>query len=263
MNQRDNMVRFGVLLAIVIVAAVLGSFGFRLFGGGTPAVELAPVATAAPSPPATQGPGQTFSQDGLILVEVTPDTVQEVVATLSRLDSYSRVITVEQFWADDTRENGMASAVTQTRVWVDGGYTRADLTLASGRERTVIVGPDTLWSWTWGEYACYTGAADSLDADLAQYMPTYEAILDLEPEQIVGAGYERKEGVDCILTEAVSGPMGYTRKYWVSVESGLLMAAEAWEGERLIYRMSATQGSALGEDAEFRLPDGTVVHEPG
>lgn len=263
MDQRDNMVRFGVLLAIVIVAAVLGSFGFRLFGSSTPAVELAPVATAAPTPAVTQGPGQTFGQDGLLLVEVTPETVQEVVATLSRLDSYSRTITVEQFWADDAQDSGVASAVTQSQVWVDGGYTRADLTLANGRERTVIVGPDSLWSWSWGEYSYYTGTADSLDADLAQYIPTYEVVLELPPEQITSAGYERREGVDCVLVEAVSGPMEYARKYWVSVESGLLMAAETWEGETLIYRMSATQGAALGEDADFRLPDGTVVHPVG
>ena len=52
------------------------------------------------------------------------------------------------------------------------------------------------------------------------------------------------------------------RRYWVSVDSGLLVAAESEEDGVLVYRMSAYSPaqSPCPADGEFELPDGTVLH---
>lgn len=57
--------------------------------------------------------------------------------------------------------------------------------------------------------------------------------------------------------------LGYVEKYWVSVDSGLLVCAEQWKGEELTYRMTSyavsTDRTLFGL-TEFALPDGTVLH---
>ena len=50
-------------------------------------------------PSSEQTPGQAaVTRDALTVVEVTPETVQAAVATLSRPQEYRRTVTVEQLW---------------------------------------------------------------------------------------------------------------------------------------------------------------------
>lgn len=63
--------------------------------------------------------------------------------------------------------------------------------------------------------------------------------------------------------ETAADEAGYVERYWVSVDSGLLAAAERECGGEIIYRMAALTVSYEGIDAEdFTLPDGTVLYEP-
>lgn len=55
---------------------------------------------------------------------------------------------------------------------------------------------------------------------------TYEDILALPPERIAAADYRALEGVNCIYVETEPDEAGYVERYWVSVSSGLLAAAE-------------------------------------
>ena len=263
MEKRD-VTRFGVLVAVIIVLAVLASFALLFFGNRNPEIVLPPVSTAAPE---TDQP--VFSDSGFQLVEVTPETVQNVIATLNRPVSYTRTVTVEQFWPDSEAENGMASAQAVSQVWADGRWTRTDLTLPSGQVCcTIVEAPSDegeagrLWRWEKGQQTWYSGSSDEWDADLSQWCPTYEDVLALPADSITGAGYEKVNDTSCILAEVSDAELGYTRKFWVSVESGLLMAAETWDGETLLYRMSGTQSTVLSADAAFALPDGTVLHQP-
>ena len=51
---------------------------------------------------------------------------------------------------------------------------------------------------------------------------------------------------------------GYFQRFWVSVDTGLLAAAERYQGETLIYRMTALAVELVHPDsALFALPDGT------
>ena len=88
---------------------------------------------------------------------------------------------------------------------------------------------------------------------------TYEDILALPPERIAAADYRALEGVNCIYVETEPDDAGYVERYWVSVSSGLLAAAERECDGAVVYRMAALTVSYDGVDAEdFTLPNGTV-----
>ena len=86
-------------------------------------------------------------------------------------------------------------------------------------------------------------------------------MVQLEPEQIADAGYEIYGETPCIYVE-VAGEDGPTERYWVSVDSGLLVAAERREGDTLVYRMTkpVPLQTPCPADGEFSLPDGTLLH---
>ena len=105
-------------------------------------------------------------------------------------------------------------------------------------------------------------SAEGGSADLAQHIPTYETVLDADPEQITGTGYDdSRGGIPCIYVE-VSAPGGErVDRYWISVESGLLISSETLEGEELLYRMTAYSPiQSCPSGTTFQLPDGTVLH---
>ena len=85
----------------------------------------------------------------------------------------------------------------------------------------------------------------------------------LPPERIAAADYRALEGVNCIYVETEPDDAGYVERYWVSVSSGLLAAAERECDGAVVYRMAALTVSYDGVDAEdFTLPNGTVLYEP-
>ena len=92
-------------------------------------------------------------------------------------------------------------------------------------------------------------------------IPTYEDVLALEQEAIAAAGYEERGGLACIYVETTPNELGYTERYWVSVNTGLLVSAERLDGEELVYRMTAYAVEyQFSDDGVFELPDGTVLH---
>lgn len=260
MKKRD-ITRFGVMVAVVIVLAVLTSFALLFAGNRDRNITLPPVST--PAQP-TEAP--SFSDGAFELVELTTDSVQNVIATLYRPLRYTRTVTVEQFWPDG--RGGMDSAQAHSQLWVDSEWTHTKLTLPTGQVRHTIVWtpmyeerPGELWSWEEGQTLWYHGASDAWDADLAQWCPTYEDVLKLDPASITAAGYELKNDAACIFVEVADGELDYLRRFWVSVEDGLLMAAETWEDDELVYQMTGMRSAEPGSDMSFALPDGTVLHE--
>jgi len=246
--ERRNRNILIVLIAIVIAVAVISSFGLPLFAGPTPEIVL-------PTPATTGKPGGDETQQGNgTRVEVTPDTVQSVVAALSRLESYSRTVTTT-----------MAGSSISARVWVDGGWTRTDLTLPGGRVAHTIVGEDTLWRWYDGEREAVSWSADEASADVeGQHIPTYEDVLALEKSDITAAGYEEKGGADCVYVEVSVPELGQVERYWVAADSGLLVAAENESEGEILWSMTATAPEIpVAKDASFTLPDGTRLHAVG
>ena len=243
-----------VLIAAVIAVAVLSSFGLGFLSPDTAKIVL-PAPTAA-GPEDTPGGG-----DASVRVSVTPQTVQNVIRTLARPESYYREVLVEDFWGEAPEDRGE----TRAEVWVDGGWTMTRALWPGGAVRCSIVGNGTFWLWYENSRAVRTGPADEYSADLeGQRIPTYEDVLALETASIADTGYTEQGELPCIYVETAPDGLGRRERYWVSVDSGLLVCAETVEEEQVVYRMSSyAVERPVPENSSFALPDGTVLHTPG
>lgn len=249
MDQKSRT-RIAVLIAIVMVAAVFGSFGFSLFSAQPPRIVLPTIQTDS----GTDLPSLSDDDHGL-RVEVTVETVQAVIASLSRTGSYYRQLSVQTFW-----EGGFNTTSVQT--WSDDGYTFARSALPSGQVRYTLTSPNDVYYWYGGSSVWLTAPKDSLSADLSQRIPTYEDVLALDKQDICAAGYESFGDHPCIYVETRLDELNYRECYWISVESGLLVGAQTLKGDVLVYSVNATAPiqTPCPTDSVFALPDGTVLH---
>lgn len=252
MEQKNRLVIVVAIVAL-IVGAVCASFGRVLFAANTPEVILPSSSAGTGDISGAVDPGQEYQR-----VEVTPQTVTGVVATLARPASYYRTLTAETFW-----EGGSSSV--QVQVWADGGWSHSRQTLPSGAVRHDLTGEDTLYYWYDGSAQYRQAPADERSSDLAQRIPTYETVLELEPEDIVSAGYETRGELPCIFVEVRPEGSRQLQRFWISVENGLLASAETEEDGQLVYRMTAYSPvqTPCPADGSFALPDGEVLHRLG
>ena len=145
-------------------------------------------------------------------------------------------------------------------IWADEGYVRTTIA-TGGAVQYRLVGDGKLRLWYAGDQTWQETEAEDVTADLAQRIPTYEDVLDVDPQTISDAGYEEKNGSNCIFV-AVKRDGRVTDHYWISTDTGLLCAAETYESGRKVYEMGEDRFSApLEEGMVFSLPDGTVLHE--
>ena len=95
-----------------------------------------------------------------------------------------------------------------------------------------------------------------------RFPDTYEDVLALPSERIVDAGYGSYSEHPCIYVETDVDELGYLERYWVSVDSGLLIAAETLKGEQVVLSVNATYPitTPCPSNVRFALPDGTVLH---
>ena len=252
MEDRKRTVLATVIIAVVLLA-VLYSFSLNLFVP-TPELVLADPNATASVDPGNEDP----DEKGGVAVEVSTQTVQSLVASLVRYESYSRSMTIEYF------SNGALAGVVSAQTWVDHGWTRSSVTLSSGRVEHSIVGDGRLWLWYDQGDRVYTGPVEGMTADLIQRLPTYEDVLALDRDSITDAGYVERDGLPCVYVEAVLAELGYVERYWISETSGLLMAAETERNGELIYSMASHEViSPLDQAAGvFSLPDGAELHTP-
>ena len=239
---------FAVIIAVVVLAAVLYSFGLNLFSSHPPLILADPEASSE------QRPGDDPSvEQGGIPVEITTATVQRVIADLSRYTSYSRAVVVTYYWGD----SGVGTSVSD--VWVNGGWTRTETTLATGTVEHSIVNGEQIWLWYDDDSQVFHGAADGAAGDLMQHVLTYEDVLALDPGEIARAAYVELDGESCIFVEARQARLGSLNRYWISVTSGLLLAAEKLEDGRTVYSMASQELVSPLTDRQglFTLPDGT------
>ena len=243
-NKRTVLV---VAIAAIIVAAVFASFGLNLFG------TTAEVHLPSPSGPQSSDPGGAHGDpQDYLRVEVTCDTVRDVVATLSRSERCTYTVQVTTFRPDGAEDT------TQSTIRTIPGWTWTETALSAGFHRFTLSGGDRVYRWYSGDREAKSWSAGPNAADLeGAHIPTYEDVIRLPDTALRNAGYETYEGAACIYVETQEKER--TTRYWVSVESGLLLAAEIEEGETLIYRMTAGEVTRLAADTVFTLPDGTEI----
>ena len=86
-------------------------------------------------------------------------------------------------------------------------------------------------------------------------------MLKVAAEDISAADCRDLEGELCIYVETTKSGADIVERYWISLESGLLVAAEKLQQGETVYRMAALSVSeALPATEHFTLPDGMVIH---
>lgn len=252
MEERKRTL-LAVVISCIILIAVLYSFGLNFFRS-TPEIVVADPNVSSAQPVDPDG----FGEQGGITVAVTPETVQSIIASMSRYKSYSRTVEIWYGWG--TGQSGKVTA----QVYADNGWSRCDTVLASGMTEHSITGDGTLWFWYDDGTAYVEEPAQQQTEDLMQHIPTYEDVLALDPASIMDCGYEIKDGASCIFVEAKRSEFPYTERYWIAVGSGLLIAAETEKNGGVVYAMSSGDiASPMSSDGDvFSLPDGTVLHVP-
>ncbi|MBQ9459501.1 MAG: hypothetical protein IJU66_06160 [Oscillospiraceae bacterium] len=244
--------RSGSLIGFAFAALVVLVFAFllRLSTYQPPEVRL-----ADPGENDTSGTVAPGVKESIHRVEVTPETVQLVIERMSRPSNYSRSVLIERFW-----DGG--SAQTTAQVSAADGWTRVDGGAEGEELRHSITGGGRCWIW-YGEEGNVFSAAAVFSADEEQSIPTYENILSVSVARIAAADYRMLDTISCIYVETTPDALGYSERWWVGVSDGLLVAAERFSEETLIYRMSAAAAELNSVTAEaFTLPDGTLLYTP-
>lgn len=246
-KQKLNWITWAVLaLAIVLAALMLGGSLSR----------TARITLPSSDPPRDPAAGDGGSPSGaLTVVEIAPETVQAAIYSLSRPESYGRSMTIEYLW------DGGGGALELYTI-VRGGWTRVDRGLPGGQTRISITNGDETYIWYgYGHDAEVLAVpAGDISADAEQSIPTYEDILDLPVDDILLADYRPLDALTCIYVETAEDAAGYTTRYWVSVENGLLVQAERLLDGEAVYRMTSLYVDQTEYDASrFTLPDGTVL----
>lgn len=236
--------RWIALSGLVLMALVLTmGFVFLRFSRITAQFPL-PDRQAAPAPGAGEEPagkGET--------VAVTRENVQAVVASLERPKAYSRTIQVDLYYGP----SGSASFTIRSAV---GEKTVLTAVTGPGGQRYVLSSGGSRYIWYEGDKEYFTAEGGSADED--QMILTYEDVVDLDPEAILEAGVERRDGGLGIAVEFISGQLGYRTRCFISVANGLLLEAEQYDGDRLVYRMRTLDLDLNApEESLFTLPDGS------
>ena len=242
MKRTQKLVTWGIVILVVLVVLLMLVSNLRR----SSRVILPDTSTDAENSAEQPTEGGT-----LTVVEVTPETVQAAIATLHRPEAYSRTVTVEYLWTGGSSTIELSTAVSAP-------WTRVDRTLPDGQVRHTVTNGETTYIWYNSESDVFSGPAGDISPDAEQAIPTYEEVLALPPEQIAQADYRMVSDVRCIYVETAEDDWGYTQRYWVSVDTGLLVVAERLQDGETVYRMASLAVDETAPDAQnFVLPDGT------
>ena len=244
--MKKRGVFFYILISLALLAVV--ALVFLLAPGrqqSTPAVLLPtpqPTDPAAPTEPEQAAGGE--------LIAVTPATVQTAVETLRRSDSYSRTLSIQDFWSGGRRSRTL-------RVWVRGDNLRLSIAedVSDAVQENVLIKGGEKWIWYSDSGSVYRGPVRSGDADGFQTLLTYEALLDAPAEEILDAGYAEFAERNCIFVRWRSGELGYVSECWIDPATGLLMGERRYDGEILIYSMESSA-------PDLTTPDDALFAEP-
>ena len=233
---------------ILILLAVAVTVGLIFLVGPSANIDTVPVILpeAAPENSSTEtDPADSAPQ----VLELTAENVQSALRTLSRDESYSRSLCAESYWSGgSTRRN--------IDLWVDGDRVRMDISRSDGGDTIhLLFDGGEKWLWYEGRYGLFTGAAAENEADRWQSLLSYEHILDLPAGDIIEADYSEYGGGMCIRVRYSYGRLGYENVCYVSIESGLVMGEESWDGDSLVYSLSSTEPDLSQPEPDiFALP---------
>lgn len=239
--------RFVVGIAVIVVLLIVVAAAIGLFGGSSQSIALP--SGSGESGPATVEEEQEFT---LTDADVTLENVQQVIEDLKRPDSYSASIDNTVYWSEDW-------STCQVNQYVrDGYYLTEFYNTKQDVDRYEMIVDDTYYSWRVGNKKYYTARTGTVTADQTSMIPTYETIVDADPDEIADAGIKTIGGAPCIFCEMKDEASGYTITYYVSTVSGLLARAEYTRDGQLVRSVAMTSLDQSEPDSKiFELPDGS------
>lgn len=248
--ERRKIMLLSVMVAMIIAFAVFSSFGSVWFSNSNTVPVLWP-SYAQNAPSSSASPDQINLVYGYQRVQITPENVQSVLQTVKRPEQYSQTILLNLYWGA-----GESSSIS-IQGCKDGDYSSAKVTQGAQVQYNIL-GNGVLYRWYQGDKTWYQGNATFMDNDLLQRIPTYETILSLQKDQILSASYTILDQKTCIYVEAVDGQTGNNTRYWIDATQGLLLRAEAYTGEQIIWRVEISDlMPSVTNAALFFLPNGT------
>jgi hypothetical protein len=247
----SKRVRLIFLTGIILIALIIGtSVLINAFLQDTHQIPLPETSAYASE---SDGTGAAAS-NGLKHVLITTDNVQTVIATMKRQTSYSRHVKVES-----VNTTGSAVYEINSSVYND---TAALKVSNAGINENILVTPDTLYIWYDGDKSPYERPINSFGdekntSDEYQKMMSYEDVLKIDKSSIKAADYMEHYDENCIYVQYADEPLGYITDCYISVDSGLLIGAEQYDGNTLIYRMTTSDYKPGAPDLSvFTLPNG-------
>lgn len=237
--------RLSMYLITAAIAAALVWLVFIFVPSSS--VETVPVVLPTPAVSDSSADESNNQSGNDTVINISPGTVQAAISTLSRADNYSRVLNITNYWSGGNSQQ-------QINVWVQGDSSRFTIS-GQGISKNVLINGTDLWIWYSDSKDIYHGSAHSGDADEYQALISYEHLLELDKSLITDAGYEIYHDETCIYAKYTDGSYGYATKFWVSVNTGLLMGSETYDGEMLIYSLfSSAPDISTPDESIFKLP---------
>lgn len=253
----SKRVRLISLIGIILIALIIGAS--LLINYLSKDIREIPLPGASASGGVAE-PSGIPEDNGLEYVVITEDNVQNVIATLKRPDYYTRSVQIEIMY------EGGVSPPYEIRTSVGNGATALKISSPGiSVNKNIVIAGGKVYVWYDGDKTPYVRPAESPEdekksSDEYQMMMSYEDILKLDKSSITAAGYMEygDNGEKCIYVQYVTKLLNYKVKCYISVESGLLIHAEMYDGDTLIYKMTTFDFSRAEPDPSvFELPDGT------
>ena len=248
----SKRVRFITLAGVLFVVLLIGiSILVAKISLETRRVNL-------PETPAGTTDAQSAASDtGFVIIEVTTDKVQDVIAAMQRSVSYARQIQTMNYYTE-------GSTVYTVEVYVLEDAKSMKIS-GAGHTKNIIIADGMLYIWEDGDKVYYEASLDASEnenklSDMYQMILTYEDVLAVDPANITYAGYVDYNDNDemCVAVQYTTAQLNYLTTCYISVKSGLLVGVEQYDGTTPIYSMSASNYSDEFPDAaRFNLPDGT------
>lgn len=217
---------FIILIPVVILFIVV----FVVVRNTTPLVNTPSI--VLPEPPSSEKPVANVGTE----IELSADNIQSVIKSLERYESYSASFTVTSYWSD-------GQSVSDMSVWKRGSNFRVSWA-QNDLIKNTLISDGSIYTWYSDSpelvFSAPLSDFSSRHGDSFARLISYEELLSLPVENILETGYIDKLDTPCVYVSYMkSDSTDYVNQIYVSVISGLPIAAEIYEGERLIYSMES------------------------
>lgn len=236
--KRNNFIVIISLALVALIAIII----FVQWGSSTNTPSI-----SVPSPSASAQESDSINTSALL--DIDADSVQALIASIERPDSYSRKYRVRTFW-----DGGESEA--EITVYCNGEQYRIIHRL-NGKETNILFSDGKRHTWYDDPNDVSTVDIDTLDKnslDLYARLIVFEELLDVPKEDILGASSEVILNEICISVEYRHSDT-YVYRLYVSIKKGLLVAAEALENGKTVYLLEADSPDiSIPKDEMFMLP---------